>query len=100
MTAAQTITKTLMAFTLFAGGSLRAETVRVSMDTHLLKTSANGPFSIGFQLAGGGSFGDGNNSVTLGNFRFGGGSPAGPPTLGGTALGDVSTSVTLTDASQ
>jgi len=43
--------------------------------------------------------GDGvlNNSVTVSNFAFGGGSPSGSPTLSGGAAGDLTTIVTLSD---
>jgi hypothetical protein len=59
--------------------------------------SANGPFSLDFQLNyGSGSFG---NTATINNFSFGGGSPAGTPNPSGTASGSLSSAITLSDNS-
>lgn len=57
-----------------------------------------GPLSLGFQFADGSGTGDGNNSITLSNFNFGGGGPSGSPLMAGSATGDLSSSVTFTDA--
>ena len=57
-----------------------------------------GPFSLAFQFADGGGVGDGNNAATISNFQFGaGGSASGTPALTGSATGDLSTQVVLTD---
>jgi hypothetical protein len=59
--------------------------------------NANGPYSLDFQLNDGG--GTVTNVVSLSNFVFTNGAPAGAPNLIGGATGDLSTGVTLTDAS-
>ncbi|HEY7333481.1 MAG TPA: NF038129 family PEP-CTERM protein [Bryobacteraceae bacterium] len=56
------------------------------------------PFSLAFEFADGSGVGDGNNSVTLSNFLFGGGGPSGSPFLSGSVTGDLLSSVVFTDA--
>jgi hypothetical protein len=56
------------------------------------------PYSLAFQLADGNATGDGNNSAVLSNFQFGTGGPTGSPLLIGGAVGDLSSTVTLTDS--
>src|SRR4051812_19466391 len=68
----------------------------VSMNTAPLIGHPAGPFSIDFQLNNGsGPLAD--NTATISNFNFGGGAPAGTPTLIGGASGNLSSSVRLTD---
>jgi hypothetical protein len=58
-----------------------------------------GPFSLAFELTDGSGTRDGNNIVTMSNFQFGlGGGVVGAPFTSGSASGDLSTSVALTDA--
>lgn len=57
-----------------------------------------GPFSISFQLTDGSGLGDANNTATISNFLFDGGSAAGSPFLIGGASGDLSSTVSLTDS--
>lgn len=45
-----------------------------TLDTTPLETSSAGPFTLDFQFIEGNGLGDGNNTVTLSNFSFGGGS--------------------------
>ncbi|TCV90662.1 NF038129 family PEP-CTERM protein [Sulfurirhabdus autotrophica] len=62
---------------------------------------AGGNYALAFQLTDGSGTGDGNNTATLGNFNFGGGSAAGCPancTLFGDASGDATSSVILNDS--
>jgi hypothetical protein len=68
----------------------------VSLDTTLL----SGTFELGFILIDGSGTGDANNTVTLGNFGFGGGSAGAVDPLLTTsgASGDFASGVTLTDS--
>jgi hypothetical protein len=73
--------------------------VPAAFDTSSLVANPAGPFSLAFVLTDGSGSGDGNNSVTLSNFAFGGGS-GGPVTLtAGGATGDPASGVLLTDSS-
>ncbi|MGA2264163.1 MAG: NF038129 family PEP-CTERM protein, partial [Acidobacteriota bacterium] len=54
---------------------------------------------VAFQLIDGSGTGDGNNTVTLTNFHFGGGSATPSPILFGGVSGDISGTVTLNDSS-
>jgi hypothetical protein len=61
-----------------------------------------GPFAVAFQLNDGSGSGDANNTATISNFTFGGGSASGCPancTTTGGASGDMTGTVTLTDSS-
>ena len=66
----------------------------------LMGSPPPGPFYIDFQLNDGRGIGDANNMVAIGNFQFDGGNPMGNPLppIGG-AMGDLSSSVTITDSS-
>jgi len=68
----------------------------VTLNTAPLVAHAAGPFSLNFQLNDGG--GAAANLVTLSNFQFGGGGPAGVPLLVGGVAGNLSTAVTLADS--
>src|SRR5438132_5856873 len=70
----------------------------ITLDTSALGGFPNGPFSLAFELVDGSGTGDGNNSVVLSSFKFGAGSPVGSPLILGSAFGDLSSTVTLTDA--
>lgn len=80
--------------TVFALGSLlftrtaRAYGFDVTLNTSALQGHPSGPFSLDFQLVDGSGSGDGNNSVVIGEFDFGG---------GGWLGGDPGT-ITLTDS--
>src|SRR5262249_4554991 len=76
-----------------------AETVPVTLNTAQLVGDPAGPFSIIFVLTDGSGIGDTNNTVTIGNMSFGGGSALGTPILLGGASGSVQTGVTITDSS-
>ncbi len=78
----------------------RADLVfHVSLNTTPLMGHPAAPFSVDFQLNDGSGIGDANNTATINNFAFGGGAPAGSPTLTGGASGDLSGTITLTDSS-
>lgn len=72
----------------------------VDLNTSPLIGNAAGPFAIDFQLIDGSSLfpADANNTVTITNFAFGGGSAGAAPTLTGGAAGSLATGVTLTDS--
>lgn len=60
---------------------------------------APAPFSLDYQLVDGAGTGDGNNSVTLSNFVFNGGTFSGTATRTGGAIGSLASTITLTDSS-
>jgi hypothetical protein len=67
----------------------------VAVDTASLVGNPNGPFSLDFQLNGVGPL---TNTVTLDDFSFTGGAPAGSPSLFGNATGNLGSTVSLNDA--
>lgn len=69
------------------------------INTAALINDSTGPFSIEFQFNDGSGVGDANNSVTIENFTFDGGSASGTPSLIGGAVGSLLNSVTLMDTS-
>ncbi|HEY8993698.1 MAG TPA: NF038129 family PEP-CTERM protein [Lacunisphaera sp.] len=71
----------------------------VSLDTSTLIGNPAGPYALDFQLNDGAGVGDGNNTATLSNFQFGGGSASGSPTWFGGASGSLASGVTLSDTS-
>ncbi len=70
----------------------------VTVDTSSLVGRTGGPFSVGFYLNDGSKLGDGNNTVTLTGFDFGGGTALGNITQLGTASGSLSSGIILTDS--
>jgi hypothetical protein len=62
----------------------------------VLPNVANGLFSLDFQFNSGATLG--NNSVTINNISFSGGSPSGAASLIGGASGNLGSSVTITDS--
>jgi hypothetical protein len=86
-------------FLTLAVSAVRASVIKsVTLDTSALGSLPGGPFSLAFELADGSGTGDGNNDVVLSDFQFGSGNPVGSPLIFGSAFGDVSSTVTLTDA--
>ncbi len=63
----------------------------VTLDTTQLVGSAVGPFSIFFEFTDGSGVGDANNTVTMSNFNFGGGSALGNAVVFGGASGSSET---------
>src|SRR5579875_734356 len=73
--------------------------VNVSLNTSpLTADSGGGPYSLDFQMIDGSGTGDANNTITLSNFAFGGGSVSGAPVITGGVSGDLTSSVSLTDS--
>jgi hypothetical protein len=71
----------------------------VSLDTSPLIGHPAAPFYLEFQLNDGSGTGDGNNTVTLSDFNFGlGGSAVGSPVTNGSASGNLTSGVTITDS--
>lgn len=85
---------------LFAASALFGDTI-FTLNTTPLESSSAGPFTLDFQFIDGNGTGDGNNTVTLTNFDFGGGAvttAAGFP-VGGVTVGSGPFSVIMTDTS-
>lgn len=84
---------------LLSAGAAHAALYHVTVNTSALsapENSGNGPFSIDFQLNGGGT--SGNNTAIISSFVFnGGGVSFGPANLLGGASGSLPGSITLTD---
>jgi len=74
----------------------RADTI--SVNTTSLQGNASGPFVLGFVLIDASLSGDGNNTVMLSNFAFGGGSAGAVATSGGGVTGDLQSGMTFTDS--
>lgn len=92
----------LALFTLSAGGAYANAVFAVSLNTSPLVGSLSAPFAVFFQLTDGSGLspGDGNNTATISNFAFGGGSAAGCPLhclVTGGASGDMTGTVTVRD---
>lgn len=89
----------LAAGLLLSAGAANAASYSVSIDTSTLGAlvGTSGPFSLDFILNNGDL--GGNNTATISNFAFGGGSAAGTPNLFGGATGSLTTTVTLNDSS-
>jgi hypothetical protein len=88
------IAATLVASTVVSHAQMAYQ---VWVDTHSLIANPAAPFSLDFQLNDGSGFGDSNNSATISNIQFGGGSAFGSATTTGNAMGSLSSSVALTD---
>jgi hypothetical protein len=85
----------------FAASTASATTVsyEVTIDTAPLIGHPAGPFSLDFQFTDGSGLGNANNTVTLSDFGFGGGSLIGTNMLTGGASGGMESILTLTDSS-
>ena len=71
----------------------------VTLDAAPLVGHPAGPFYVELAFTDGSGIGDANNTVTLSEFAFGGGSALGSPLVFGGASGSLETSVTITDSS-
>jgi hypothetical protein len=69
----------------------------VTLDTAPLVGHPAGPFYVGLTFTDGSGVADANNTVTVGNINFGGGSALGSPLVFGGASGSLETGVTITD---
>ncbi len=79
-------------------GVATGTTIDVQLNTAPLVGETAGPFSLAFQLTDGSGTGDANNIITVNNFQFGGGAPAGSSTIFGGAGGEVTSTVSLVDS--
>jgi hypothetical protein len=75
-----------------------ASTFLVSLDTSTLVGHAAGPFALNFQFNDGSGSGDANNTATLSDFLFYGGTSIGTATTLGGASGDLVSTATITDS--
>jgi len=76
-----------------------ASTFHISVNTTPLIGNSSGPFSIDFQLNNGTAAGLGNNTATISNFNYFGGSAVGSASLFGGAQGDLASGVLLNNSS-
>src|SRR4030095_11194541 len=78
----------------------RAASFHLSVDTSPLVGNLAGPFYINFQLNDGAGGGSPNNTVTIQNIQFRGGSAVGTPltTCPGGSSGNLSSSVSISDS--
>ena len=84
---------------LAVGGFARANVVyNVSLNTIAISGTA-GVYGLAFSFTDGSGLNDGNNTVTLSNFTFGGGGSVGVGGLIGGASGNLGSSVVLVDSS-
>lgn len=72
---------------------------QVTLNTSPLVGHPAGPFYVYGAFTDGNGIGDANNTVTLSNFTFGGGSALGSPLVFGGASGSLETVVAITDSS-
>lgn len=82
--------------------ALFASSIAITLDTTALTVApgdASGPFSLFFQLTDGSGLDDGNNTITIDSFAFGGGGATGSATLEGGASGDLGSAVILKESS-
>jgi hypothetical protein len=92
----------LMTMIIFAASSLLGDVIdQVTLDTATLIGNASGPFTLDFQFIEGNGIGDSNNTITLSNFSFGGGSitTSASSTTGGVSVMSSPFSITLVDSS-
>ena len=95
----RTITSSVFALMLlFSAAASHAGPIGITLATIPLVGNPGSPFSLDFQFTDGSGTSDGNNTLTLTNFNFGGGS-AGVPILIGAASGTVAGGFTLHDSS-
>ena len=71
----------------------------VTLDTAPLVGHPAGPFYVELTFTDGSGVGDANNTVTMSNINFGGGSALGSALVFGGASGSLETAVTITDSS-
>jgi hypothetical protein len=92
---------TLIVGVCILGFTIDAQATRifdVTLDTSQLGTLHPGAsFAVDFQLNDGSGGGDGNNTATLSNFLFGGGSAGGAPALFGGASGSLASGIAIID---
>ena len=77
----------------------RGDTYDVTFDTAPLVGHPAGPFHVYAEFVDGSGIGDANNTVTMSNTNFGGGSALGSPFIFGGAGGSLESGVSITDIS-
>jgi uncharacterized protein (TIGR03437 family) len=88
------------AFSAFCNSALAADAIyEVTLDTSSLVNHPAGPFYVYVALTDGSGVGNSNNTVTLSNFTFGGGSALGTPVVFGGGSGSLETGVTIRESS-
>src|SRR2546425_6927155 len=87
------------AFSVFCQTARGAVIYNVQLDTASLVGHPAGPFSLELGFTDGSGVNDANNTVTISNINFGGGSALGSPVAFGGANGSLETVVTITDSS-
>src|ERR1039457_6856102 len=70
---------------------------QVTLDTSSLVGHPAGPFYVYGTFTDGSGIGDANNTVTMSDFTFGGGSALGSPLVFGGASGSLATGVPITE---
>ena len=70
----------------------------VTVNTSALSGSMANPLYLDFQLNDGAGWGDANNTAVISDFKFGGGTVFAPATTFGGAMGNLNSSMTLTDS--
>jgi hypothetical protein len=86
---------------MLAPGRCSAETefLQVRIDTAGLINHAAGPFTLAFVLTDGSGIANGNSRVVVSNVTFGSGRALGSPESFGSSIGDLDTSITMTNNS-
>src|SRR5437660_2365416 len=82
---------------IFLPASAAAVTYNVNVNTSALIGHPAGPFYLLFATTDGSGLSDGNNTATISNINFSGGSALGNPSLFGGVTGDLGTTVSITD---
>jgi hypothetical protein len=88
----------VVAILLLGSATAVAGPITLYFDVNTSGLEGLGEFSLAFQLVDASATGDANNTVTLSNFDFYGGSADGTALLFGGASGSVSSGLTLTDS--
>jgi len=88
---------TLGALFLLLATQQTARADAIALNTTSLEGNAAGPYVLAFVLIDASLSGDGNNTVVLSNFAFGGGSAGAVATSGGEVSGDLLSGMTFTD---
>jgi hypothetical protein len=89
----------LIGTSIFCQSAAAGTLYNISLDTSPLVGHPAGPFYLYLEVVDGSGVGDGNNSASLADFNFGGGSEVGSPFSFGGATGSLGSKLTLTDTS-
>jgi hypothetical protein len=83
----------------FPHAAMADQIFNVTLNTMPLVGHPAGPFSVFLVFTDGDGIGDANNTATISNINFGGGSALGGPILFGGASGSLETGISITDSS-